>query len=260
MKMTGLSTIMNGTWKAIRKHSPEILTALGIAGFATTAVMTAKVTPKALNKVRNDSRKNHDGDPYAYTKKEAIQSAWKYYLPAVGVGTSSAACLIFATSTNLRRNAALAAAYSLSESTLRDYQEKTLEAVGPEKEHEIRDAVMKERIERNPIQTNNVLITNKGETLCYDPWSNSLFKSDPDTISKACIALSRDMLDSGYVSLNDYYYEIGLPNTKSGALLGWKVGSGRAMIDPIFSGQLTEDQRPCLAVDFVIQPTYGFDE
>ena len=65
MKMTGLSTIMNGTWKAIRKHSPEILTALGIAGFATTAVMAAKVTPKALNKVRNDSRKNHDGDPYA---------------------------------------------------------------------------------------------------------------------------------------------------------------------------------------------------
>lgn len=259
MKTTGLSTIMNGTWKLIRKHSPEILTALGIAGFTTAAVMAVRVTPKALDKVRKDSRKAHDGDPYAYTKKEAVESAWKYYLPSVGVGLSSAACLIFATSTNLRRNAALAAAYSLSESTLRDYQEKTLEAVGPEKEHEIRDAVMKERMDRNTIQTNNVFITGKGETLCYDPWSNQLFKSDPDAIVKACNSLSRDMLDSGYVSLNDYYYEVGLPATKSGALLGWKIGTGRALIDPVFSGQITEEQKPCLAIDFTIPPAYGFD-
>ncbi len=259
MKTTSLSTIMNGVWKIVQKHSPEILTALGIAGFTTTAVMAVRVTPNAVAKIQSDSRDKHNGDPHAYTKKEAIASAWRYYMPALGVGISSAACLIFATSTNLRRNAALAAAYSLSESTLRDYQEQTLEAVGPEKEGEIRDAAMKKRMERTPIQTNNVFITEKGETLCYDPWSNQLFKSDPEWIMKACNSLSRDMLDAGYVSLNDYYYEIGLPSTKSGALLGWKVGSGRALVDPIFSGQLTEDQKPCIAIDFTIPPAYGFD-
>lgn len=260
MKTTALSSIMGGIWKAARKHSPEILTGLGIAGFTTAAVMAVKVTPKALEKVRRDSRNNHDGDPYAYTKKEAVKSAWRCYVPAIGVGMTSAACLIFATSTNLRRNAALATAYSISESTLRDYQAKTLALVGPEKEHEIREAVAQERAERKPIQTGNVFVTGKGETLCYDPWSDRVFKSDPDQIVKIANGLSREMLDSGYVSLNDFYYELGLPGTKAGDKLGWKVDSGRALIDPIFSGQLTKDQQPCIAIDFVIQPAYGFDD
>ena len=258
MKTTTLASMMNCAWKMVRKHSPEILTALGVAGFTTAAVMAVKVTPKALEKVRQDSQVNHSGDRYAYTKKEMVASAWRYYMPAVGVGLSSAACLIFATSTNLRRNAALAAAYSISESTLRDYQAKTLEMVGPEKEHEIRDAAIKERTERQPIQAEPLLVTRKGDTLCYDPWSDRTFKSDPDFITKAANSLSREMLDAGYVSLNDFYYEIGLAETKSGRRLGWKVDRG--LIDPIFSGQLTEDQQPCLAIDFRVQPSAGFDE
>lgn len=260
MKSSALSSIMNVTWKAIRKHSPEILTALGLVGFTTAAVMAVKVTPKAHDQVLSDSRRNHDGDPYAYTNREMIASAWKYYIPAIGIGVASGACVIFATSTNLRRNAALATAYSISENALREYQAKTLEVVGEEKEHEIREAVMKERIEKNPIQTNNIFITGKGETLCYDPWSDRLFKSDPDQIIKISNALSRELLDSGYVSLNDFYYELGLSGTRAGDKLGWRVESGRSLIDPLFSGQLTADQKPCLAIDFTIQPTYGFDQ
>lgn len=258
MKATTLTSMMTCAWKAMRKHSPEILTALGIAGFTTAAVMAVKVTPKALEKVRQDSQKNHNGDRYAYTKKEAVASAWRHYIPAIGVSVSSAACLIFATSTNLRRNAALATAYSISEATLRDYQAKTLEMVGPEKEQEIRDAAIKERTNRQPIQSGNVFITGKGETLCYDPWSDRTFKSDPDCIIKAANSLSREMLDSGYVSLNDFYYEIGLDETKAGRELGWNVDRG--LIDPVFSGQLTKNQQPCLAIDFRIQPAIGFDE
>ena len=68
MKTTTLTSMMTCAWKAMRKHSPEILTALGIAGFTTAAVMAVKVTPKALEKVRQDSQKNHNGDRYAYTK------------------------------------------------------------------------------------------------------------------------------------------------------------------------------------------------
>ena len=89
MKTTTLTSMMTCVWKVMRKHSPEILTALGIAGFTTAAVMAVKVTPKALEKVRQDSQKNHNGDRYAYTKKEAVASAWRHYVPAVGVGLSS---------------------------------------------------------------------------------------------------------------------------------------------------------------------------
>ena len=33
---------------AIKKHSPEILTGIGIAGMITTTVMAVRATPKAL--------------------------------------------------------------------------------------------------------------------------------------------------------------------------------------------------------------------
>ncbi len=36
------------TRKAMKKHSPEILTGIGIAGMITTTVMAVKATPKAL--------------------------------------------------------------------------------------------------------------------------------------------------------------------------------------------------------------------
>lgn len=260
MRSNTLTSITNCAWKAVRKHAPEILTALGIAGFTTAAVMAVRVTPKARDQVMSDSRKNHDGDPHAYSKKEMVASAWKYYAPAFGMGVTSAACMIFATSTNLRRNAALAAAYSISENALRDYQAKTLEMVGEEKEHEIRESIMKDRIEKNPIPTSSIIITGKGKTLCYDPWSDRVFESDPDQIIKVANGLSRELLDSGYVSLNDFYYELGLSGTRAGDKLGWRVESGRSLIDPLFSGQLTADQRPCLAIDFTIQPSYGFDQ
>ena len=39
MKTTTLASMMTCAWKVMRKHSPEILTALGIAGFTTAAVM-----------------------------------------------------------------------------------------------------------------------------------------------------------------------------------------------------------------------------
>lgn len=260
MKTTVVKGIKSVVWKMVKKHSPEILTALGIVGFTSAAVMAVKVTPKALETVRQDSQKNHDGDRYAYTKKEAVKSAWKCYMPAVGVGAVSAACLIFATSTNLRRNAVLAAAYSISESTLRDYQDKTLDAVGAEKEQEIRDAVIKEQIERTPIKADNVPDTEDGETLCYDPWSGRTFKSTPEKILKAANLVSRDLLSKDSVSLNEFYWELGRPSTRAGDMLGWRVDTGRELIDPIFSAQLTEDGKPCLVVDFRIPPVYGFDQ
>ena len=57
MKTTTLTSMMTCAWKAMRKHSPEILTALGIAGFTTAAVMAVKVTPKALKKFGRTARK-----------------------------------------------------------------------------------------------------------------------------------------------------------------------------------------------------------
>lgn len=51
--------------------------------------------------------------------------------------------------------------------------------------------------------------------------SGRYFKSDIEKLKRAANDLSRRMLDEGYISLNDFYYEIALPETKLGDELAW---------------------------------------
>ena len=47
--------IVKNAWRSLRKtvqkHSPEILTGIGIAGMIATAAIAVKATPKALRKM-----------------------------------------------------------------------------------------------------------------------------------------------------------------------------------------------------------------
>ena len=53
--------------RSLKKASPTILTCIGAAGVLATAVLAVKATPKADSLIKADSRRNHDGDPYAAT-------------------------------------------------------------------------------------------------------------------------------------------------------------------------------------------------
>lgn len=238
---------------AIKKHSPEILTGIGIAGMITTTVMAVRATPKAL--ILIEERKEEIGAE-KLEAMDMVKTTWACYIPAAITGTLSVACLIGASSVNARRNAALATAYTLSESALKDYQGKVIEMFGEKKNEAVKDAVAKDKVEKNPVVTREVIITEKGNTLCYDSISGRYFKSDIEKIKKAECELNRQMLDDMYVSLNDFYYEIGLDNVKLGDELGWNVDSG--YIDLSFSSQLASDGTPCLVIDYSVAPRYDY--
>ena len=59
-----------------------------------------------------------------------------------------------------------------------------------------------------------------------------------------------------YMSLNDFYYELGLKPTRLGDELGWNINDG--LIEVNFSSQLTEDGEPCLVMDYQIAPKYDY--
>ena len=238
---------------AIKKHSPEILTGIGITGMITTTVMAVRATPKAL--ILIEERKEEIGAE-KLEAMDMVKTTWACYIPAAITGTLSVACLIGASSVNARRNAALATAYTLSESALKDYQGKVIEMFGEKKNEAVKDAVAKDMVEKNPVVTREVIITEKGNTLCYDAISGRYFKSDIEKIKKAECELNRQMLDDMYVSLNDFYYEIGLDSVKLGDELGWNVDSG--YIDLSFSSQLASDGTPCLVIDYSVAPRYDY--
>lgn len=254
MKKPKLSSISKGIRGAITKHSPEILTGIGIAGMITTTIMAVRATPKAL--ILIEERKE-EIDVDKLTPIELIKTTWTCYIPAAITGGLSIICLIGASSVNARRNAALATAYTLSESALKEYQEKVIETIGEKKEQTVRDAIAKDRIDKNPVSSREVIITEKGNTLCYDAISGRYFKSDIDKLKKAENELNRRMRDEMYISLNEFYYEIGLNPTSIGDDLGWNIDHG--YIELNFSSQLSDEGTPCLVIDYQVAPRYEYN-
>lgn len=270
MKLPNLTKICRGIKNAAVKKSPEILTGIGIAGMVTATVMAVKATPKALILIEEEKRSiNHElleeaklNEKEAVPKVEhlepvdVIKTTWKCYIPAAITGAVSVACLIGASSVNAKRNAALATAYTLSESTLRDYQKKVVETIGEKQEQAVRDSVAKEHLEANPVETKEVFITKRGETLCYDEISGRYFKSDIEALRRAASDLDHRLIDEMFIPLNDFYYEIGLDPVKLGDILGWNVDKDRIRLR--FSAQLASDDTPCLVIDYECSPRYDY--
>lgn len=255
MNKTDVATFFRRAQKTVSKHSPEILTSIGIAGMVTTTVLAVKGTPKALRLL--EEAEHEKGE--SLTVPETIKVCWKCYIPAAISGTVSIACIIGASSVNAKRNAALATAYKLSETALAEYRDKVVETIGEKKEKNIREKIDKDHIEQNPVSSNQVIVTKKGTTLCYDYWSKRYFESDIDLIKKAENKINKDIFCNvfGCASLNEFYDEINLERVETGDDVGWNVDN---MLDIYFSAQLTEDEQPCIVISHTNPPKFGYDK
>lgn len=231
-----------------KKHSPEILTAVGVAGMIAAIIEAVRETPRAVEKIKADSRVAHDGNPDAYTKKEAVKSAWRYYVPAVVLTVTSSACIFGGASINLKRNAALMAAYTMSDTALKQYKEQVRETLGNNAEKKVLDAAAKKEIEAIPVSKSCVIDTGKGTTLCYDKVFGRYFHSDIVAIKKAMVEVNREIVTHNYAALNDFYDLLGLPPVDMGDELGWNLDDGPIEIN--FSAQIAENGQPCIVMEY----------
>ena len=238
----------------LERHAPEILTGIGVAGMVTTTILAVKATPKACLLI-NDRKDELEVEKLRAT--ELIKTTWKCYIPAIMTCGVSIACLVGASSVNFKRNAALATAYKLSEAALSEYKDAVIEAIGEKKEQSVRDKVAEERLKKNPVSKSEIIVTGNGTTLCYDPVGNSYFKSSIQQIESAKNKLNARMLSENYVSLNDFYDELGIGPTKLGDDLGWDIYKD-GLIDIAFSSRLAEDGTPCLVMDYSVAPRYEY--
>ena len=235
------------------KHSPEILMGLGIAGMVTTTILAVKATPKALELIE---QKKIEENKDELKVVETVEATWKCYIPTVVLGVASVGCLIGANSVNTRRMAALTTAYKLSETAFAEYKEKVVETIGEKKEKVVKDKVAQAKVEKNPVKSNEVIITGKGKTLCIDGITGRYFESNIDDVIKAINKINRNVVTDMYASLNDFYAEIGLPDVEIGDALGWNIDQGEIEIDT--SAQIAKDGRPCLVVSFTRMPAYNY--
>ena len=263
----------------VSKNSPVILTGLAVTGVVSTVVLGVKATPKALAIIDDEVYERYEKsgfegsfaewlgikkeDGYLWSdrtnmlkKKEIVKLTWKCYIPTAAVGLATIVCIIGAHNIHLRRNAALASLYSLTESAFKEYQSKVVETIGKNKELKVRDEVVSDTIKRNPVGDSQVIFTGKGETLFYDQMSGRYFKNDIEKIRKVQNKLNKDLISEDFVSLNDFYFEIGLAPIKLGEEIGWYLDHG--MLEVRFSAQLTENEEPCIALEYELVPRFAY--
>ena len=137
--------------RSLKKASPTILTCIGAAGVVATAVLAVKETPKADSLIKADSRRNHDGDPYAATKLEAVKSCWKCYIPAAATGVATIICIFGANTLNKKQQASLASAYALVNRSYSDYKHKLKELYGEDAHKKIMESIAAEKSSMPPI-------------------------------------------------------------------------------------------------------------
>lgn len=229
------------------KNSPHILTGIGCTGLLTTAILASTASFQASRIL--------DGEGYYFgqlTTKEAAALVWTKYIPAAAIGVVSIACIIGANKVNASRNAALAAAYTLTDTAFREYKGKVIEQIGANREIKVRDDIAKDRVAKSPEGDRTVLITGNGNVLCYDMLSDRYFRSSAEKIRQQVLDLNYELMNDMWLDLNDLYYAIGLPSTKLGQQMGFSLEKGQIEIE--FSSTLSPEGEPCLAIDVPVYP------
>lgn len=241
--------------RMIEKKSPLLLTIGGATGVISTAIMSAKAMPKTLRQIEGKEKQYGR----RLSKIEKVKLTWTNFIPAGGMGALSIAAIFASDRINSKRAAALSAAYELTKGTLNEYQKKVIDVIGEKKEEKIREEIKQDRIDAAVRDDDaHVWLTGHDEILCLDSYSGRLYKSDYEYMRHIVNDLNERMFSHDFVSLNEYYYAVGLDGVKNGDEIGWSMSTG--LIDIHYTSQLTDKGLPCLYVDYDIGPRHRYGD
>jgi hypothetical protein len=236
--------------KLVIDNSPSILTAVGVAGTITTAVLAGKASVRAAYILNDEVEARNE----PISPLDCVKLTWQEFVPPVSVGTLTIVSIITANKIGNRRAAAVAAAYAVTEKAFADYKDKVIERIGETKEQAVRDSVAQDRVSQNPVG-NQVIMLGTNKVLCYETFTGRYFTSSMDVLQQAQNTINHQILNNSYASLSEFYGEVGLPTTAISEEMGWNLDK---LMELRFSSTLTENNEPCLAVDFAVVPVRGY--
>lgn len=252
MKMQGIKNALSVASKALGKHSPAILTGVAVGGMIVSVVFAVIGTSEAKDAIE-EVKKTEEKEEL--TKLEVVQHTWKYYIPAASFVVLSATSAILAQRINSKRIAVLASALVIAQDKLKDQTEKIEELFGKAKSDKLSQAISQDQVNKNPPDSGTIYETGKGVTLCMDSLTGQYFRSDPERIRQDINEINKELLHSGYVSLNDVLDQIGLRQSQIGLGLGWDLTNQDDLIEISFDSTLTSMNEPCLVMLFRTLPS-----
>ena len=257
MNLKSLTKVVGRT---LNKNASKILGGLAITGGITAVYFAVTATPKAM--VLLDEKKKELGVE-KLDAKSIVKTAAPVYIPTALSMALSVGCTIGVINVNERRNAALAAACTLSESALKSYQDKVIETVGKEKEQEIREAVSLEKMTKHPeperIPVAKGLskddISYDQTVKCWESLSGNYIFTTRNALEKAINGLNKQLLSDFRVTENDLFDYLGMEHNRNGDLLGWDTDN-TLEIETFYASKLDDEGMPCLVLDYRTPPKW----
>lgn len=245
--------------KYVVKHSPTILTILGVGLMGGATVKTIIEAPKAKDELEKlDANEELSHKEYAKQKAKII---FDHYWMTTVMGLGGAGLIFWSHKVTLGQTAAAIAAYNMKADELEKLEKKILETDGEKHLDKLHEELTKDMIGDGPDSEDDIIRTGKGNMLCYEVISGRYFYSDIEKIRKAQNDINDWINDSKQygeeidVSVNEWYDYLGLERTKTGNKLGWH----NRLVTLKFTSVLTPDGIPCLAVGYAEAPVWEFD-
>lgn len=245
----------------LKKHSPEILLGLGIAGGVTAAVMAAKASMQleSTMKVYNDalnsvSVRTEEALVKATTDEQfaAIESIdkstklkihlasglqiAKLYGPAVSLGVLSIGAILASHGVMAKRQTSLIAAYGVLAKAYDSYRARVREELGDETDLNYHLGIREEVVTAKEVGEDGKKVKTKKTVKKYNdtfygPYSflfdeaSIQWQNNPLSNQTFLVAQQtywNQRLDTyGHVFLNEILDNIGIPRTQEGSLIGW---------------------------------------
>lgn len=240
----------------LKKHSPEILAAVGVVGTVTGAVMACKASTK-IGSILEDTKgqidiihegmKNGNVNNVEYTEEDGKKDlaivytqtglkVAKLYAPAVLIGATGIACMLGSTNILRKRNVALAAAYTTLDKGFREYRGRVIERFGEELDRELKYNLKTIKIEEKETDENGKEKKVKKTVQAIDPNNYSVYARFFDD---GCLGWDKDaelnlftlrqvenhandlLKSRGHLFLNEVYDMLGIKRTRAGNVVGW---------------------------------------
>lgn len=242
-----LQRTLSRTGLKLSKYSPQILTAVGIAGLVTAGVIAAKNTLKleeTLDTAKNrleivkESPEATQADVNKAYIRNSADLVKLYWLPFT-LATASTVSILVGHNILHKRNLALVAAYKGLEQAFGEYRKRVIEEYGAEADEKfrygVRDVV---EVDENGKKTKSQTVDRSSSDYIMefgpdnDNWTGN-YEHNLFYVTRGQQWFNDKLQAHGHVFLQDVTRYLGLPDSKVGAVTGWvyDAGSGDDYID-----------------------------
>lgn len=243
--------------KFYKKNAATIWCVVASAGVVATTVSAVKSGMKTQSKLDKLKSKKK------VTKKAIVKAVAKDYVCTVTLGALTIASICTLHKIGKKREAALISALGLMSTKYADYK-KAVKETDEEVHIKAEEKVIKKKM---PVDEKDIFKTtiNEGEqVLAYDSISERYFYTSYEDLLSEIYQINRHFIGFDYLTANEYFTYLGIPETEWGEDIGWDTYGGEAFygyrwIDILIRKETLSDGLEVYYVDVPFQPA-GWSE